>query len=243
MWGDLPPGARRLPVPERDAAPTHSFDLVFADSDPFGAPFTERVEGRAILFPVRYRFDAEQFSALVTAAGAMGEHTAYCRSTEAATDEIVELPLDYAVYKGVRDTTPTDENCLCSTHGTWGLLFSHEDHVVVGGVPAFVDRLLDGFPPIHDAPVSFDVTSEMEPWSPEGAADATDMVAHYESQGARRTPPLIGVSAREQGAAFVAEVRRWRHDNGATIDWLPGLLAHIYGENDAQLMLDRAGLR
>jgi hypothetical protein len=243
MWGDLPPGARRLPVPERDAAPTHSFDFVFANWDPFGAPFTEQAVARAILFPVRNLFDEEQFAALLTAAGAIGEHTAYFRSTEAATDVIVELPLDYAIYAGVEDAAPPLERCLCSTQGNWGFLFSHEDHVVVGGVSAFVDALLDDFPPIHEAPVNFDVTSEMEPWLPEGGAGGADMVAHYESQGARRTPPLIGVSAREQGAAFVAEVRRWRDDNGATIDWLPGLLAHIYGDTDAQLMLDRAGLR
>ena len=68
------------------------------------------------------------------------------------------------------------------------------------------------------------------------------MAAHYEEQGAPRRP-LIGVSARDQGAAFVAEVRRWRDAYGADIDWLPGHLAHIYGPSDAERMLERAGLR
>jgi len=246
MWRHIPQGARKLSNIQEGYALRAGFGQVFVDSDPFGTPFAAQAESRAILFPVRF-LDEEQVSALSSAAATIGERNAFLQWTEGPESGVVELPLEYTIYKTLIAGAGALENRLCSTQGTWGLLFSHEDHVVVGGTHAFVEALLDRFPPVQEAPVSYDVSPDMESWGESEAPGsarllAEDMAAHYERQGARRTP-LIGVSARDQGASFVAEVRRWRDAYGADIAWLPGLLAHIYGPSEAELMLDRAGLR
>src|SRR5262249_7335187 len=124
MPRDIPPGARKLSDVEEADALSSRFGCVFAGSDPFGTPFVAQVESRAILFPVRYRFDEAQFFALSSAAAAMGESTAFLQWTEDTRAGVFELPLEYPIYKRLMGVGGALENRLCSTRGSWGLLFS-----------------------------------------------------------------------------------------------------------------------
>jgi hypothetical protein len=248
MRGPLPPRVRILEPQEQNELAEPAFAAVFASSDPFGQPFHPAVEARALLFPVSFFLNEPQFKAFSAAVRTTGESTCYLQITEVADDSefaaVLELPLDdFATY--LETTTKVLlplENALWSCHGGWGLLFSHEHHLLLGGPRLFVDTLLDAFPRSEDAPLSIEVTPDLEPWAADDSPDGEDLAAHYIEQGARHSEPLVGLSAREQVGAFVVEVRRWRDDWGTRIDWLPGLLEHLYGQQESRQLLFRAGL-
>ena len=122
MWRHIPQRARKLSNIQEAHALSSCFGQVFVDSDPFGTPFAAQVESRAILFPIRFFLDEEQFSALSSAAAAIGERNAFHQWTEDTRPGpgVVELPLEYPIYSSLITGVGALENRLCSTHGTFG---------------------------------------------------------------------------------------------------------------------------
>ena len=219
-----------------------AFDTVFASTDPFGTPFQPSVAQKALLFPVSCALKEAQLEALASAAAVVGEHEAYSVCTEDQSGETFEISLgDFATYDAaMRPSHGVLENAVFSQEGTWGLLFSCEHHVLAGGPTEFVETLLDHFPRSEEAPQTIHVTPDIEPFT---GTDIDDIAAHYLNQGAHATEPLVGLVAREQVGSFVAEWRRERDDWGHNIEWLPRLLEHLYGAEESQNLMLRAGLR
>jgi hypothetical protein len=57
---------------------------------------------------------------------------------------------DLAPAKDASTFGPTGETALISSSAQWGILISHEDHAIVGGPAAFVEALIEGFPPFEE---------------------------------------------------------------------------------------------
>lgn len=150
-----------------------AFRQVFASTDPFDAPFTDAMTERAILFS-SFRLDAGEAVALADAAREAGDRGVYVTMTERPVDRPFVrsdpergvpddgepqdwfVPFtDLAAYVSSQSASGLPvmaENALLSPSGTWGAIFSHEWHVVVGGVAPFVERLLDRWPDRDLAP-------------------------------------------------------------------------------------------
>ena len=144
---------------------------VFASLDPFDEPFTPVAKDRLILYPAEgYELSVGAWSGLTTAARSIGEATAYFATVEGqragTLDTVWEVGLSSettswfssSATDGTRN--PVAESAIWSPAGTWGLLISHEQHVVVGGTEDFVRRLAVHFPDVYEQAASFvrDVT-------------------------------------------------------------------------------------
>lgn len=140
-------------APERwESEYGNAFRAVFQSTDPFGAPFTERMTSRCLLYPVPYLLEPEQFDAVVAAARVTGDY----RLCISVTEEFDGLSgaraehylLDYwegAEYQRL-SAVGVLENAVYSPRGQWGLMMSHEQHAVAGGPRAFLDTLASRFP-------------------------------------------------------------------------------------------------
>jgi hypothetical protein len=242
----LPPRVRRLTAEERATEAEPAFSSVFASKDPFGTPFQPDVERKALLYPVSDKLERGQFDALSGAAAAVGEDAAYHLITELEDEDMaaaLELPLDdYAVYAAAMQAShPLLERALFSRQGTWGLLFSRENHLLAGGPARFIDLLLDRFPAAESPPVMIDVSPEDMQRLPEGLSDIDDVAAYFGEHGTR-AEPLSGLGTRDQVGAFAVEVRRWQDDYGTNPAWFERLLEHLYGPSEAARILAPAGL-
>lgn len=127
-----------------------AYERVFRSTDPFDAPLRPR--NRAILFPVAFTLDREQFESLVGAARAVGDEALCVTITEGDSSEqrpddrhwLVDF-WDFTEYQGL-PALGALENAIYSPEGRWGLLISHEQHAVVGGCEAFMEALVGHWP-------------------------------------------------------------------------------------------------
>jgi hypothetical protein len=229
---------------ERELA-ERAFAAVFRSADPFHEPFSADVEARAILFPIETELEAGQFKAVADAARRLDETDMFFRWQEASAELLGRIwritdfnSYDAIAYRGW-------DSALWSTAGRWGMFISHEGHGVVGGTARFIESLLAGFPQTEDVRTTFFVTPEMPPPkldAPDPSARVDQMFDHYLAAGARVDPPAR-VAATDQGFAFAVECARSMNEEGADITWLPALLRHIYGREEARKILERSGLQ
>ncbi|MBX5445620.1 hypothetical protein [Sphaerobacter sp.] len=114
--------------PELRAA-REAFHRVFRSGDAFTAPFQAGVQGRAILYPVVYFLQPEDYEPIAAAAQSLGETLAYASTVEMYRGDgwnkyhHWEVELDSYVY----DLLDEDEDwismvgqALYSVKGTWG---------------------------------------------------------------------------------------------------------------------------
>jgi hypothetical protein len=143
---------RTLAVSEWKREYASAYSRVFLHSDPFDAPFTEAMESRALLYPVAYTLERDEYEVVAQAAHVVGD-SAMVLSIPKNGDDIdpLEYPVhwllefeDFTEYELTRASI--HENALYSPAGKWGLLVSHEQHMVVGGSVEFVETMVRGFP-------------------------------------------------------------------------------------------------
>lgn len=189
---------------------------VFVDDDAFGCPFAAEVEARAILYLTSYDLSAPQLAVLAEVAGRVGDVGYYYSAIErivsvedvgggvtrrelargaSANPQPDEVEDAWVRFDDTDRPPAWGENLIHSAHGTWGLMFSHEWHTLVGGSRRLVDELLDAWP-----------------------------IESYESP------------AREQVHDFIEDAREWPDAQ----TWLPKHIAHVYGEDEARRLLERA---
>lgn len=139
---------------------------VFDSLDPFDEPFTANAPQRLILYPAHgYELSDSAWSALTVAALALGDRTAYYATVEgqaarelqsvwevALSDETAAW-FESSASNGTRN--PLAESALWSPSGGWGLLVSHEQHVIVGGTNEFATQLLAHVPDADEQAKSF----------------------------------------------------------------------------------------
>jgi hypothetical protein len=146
---------RALTPEEFEEEAGDAYRRVFASTDPFDAPFRKAMSARAILF-ASSKLTHGELQSLANAARHMGDHGFYVTCTERLAEEqsvMIEPryePQDWYVAFSKADAYLRFpfmvESALVSPSGNWGAIFSHEHHVVVGGVPPFVELLLDDWP-------------------------------------------------------------------------------------------------
>lgn len=186
-----------------------ALEMVFESLDPFDKPFKAGASQRAILYPAEgYELGAEAWSALSAATRAVGESSAYYATVEG--QEARELESVWAVRLSAQARTwfeasatdgtrnPIAESAIWSTQGTWGLLISHEQHVVVGGTDEFMARLVANVP--------------------DAAAQARTFIAdvtHFAGGVDRRPPWLTALLTHIYGDARAHELLRAGADGDA----------------------------
>ena len=129
-----------------------AFRAVFQSTDPFGAPLTERMTWRGLLYPVPYLLEPEQFDAVVAAARATGDDR-ICISVTEEFDGLSGARAEHCLFdywEGAEyqrlGAVGVLENAIYSPRGQWGLMMSHEQHAVAGGPRIFMDELASRFP-------------------------------------------------------------------------------------------------
>ena len=143
-----------------------ALSTAFKSLDPFDEPLQEALADRLILYPaVGYELPDAWFEALTRAAATVGEPSAYHAAVEGETgfelEDVWELGLtpdtlrwfETSATDGSR--TPIVENAIWSTSGSWGLLISHRQHVVLGGPPAFVEHVRRSIPEADEHAIRF----------------------------------------------------------------------------------------
>jgi hypothetical protein len=127
------------------------FHRVFANTDPFGYPFTSAVDAVLVFYPIEgYWLTRPQYDSVVNAARALGDSTFYLSLVEHSGDWVArgehwlcKFPR-YEEYRGIESLVL--ENALYSSSGRWGVLISHESHALVGGSREFVHHVMTGYP-------------------------------------------------------------------------------------------------
>jgi hypothetical protein len=129
---------------------------VFRETNCFGQPLKSNTEG-ALAFPDGlYSPTTEQFDRLALAASRLDETDAYIAVTEGTgSPSDIELVWRFDLREspyGALNQHHTDvwapalENAIFSTNGSWGIVFSQEDHAVLGGSKLFVSNFASRFP-------------------------------------------------------------------------------------------------
>jgi len=220
---------------ERRARPVR--DELFVSLDAFEEPFATTVSQRALLFPISRELEKCQFAALQRAARAVGDDTLFLELLAYAEQDgrYWEIPVgDEDPYAGIEYL---QENVIFSSSGQWGFLISNEDHAVGGGRPDFMKVVADEFPPTEEPTqhVFAPATNPLEDLSKE---------ASFEDKLERIVAESVPIEVRS-GAAFgdeqaLAFIEFWKmFRKAAEVEWLPGLLTHIYGEQRAEQILRR----
>ncbi len=135
----------------------NAYYKIFKKTDPFGRMFNDIIKQKIILCPTNgYYLNKEQFNALMKTSKALGEASFYLYETEGCfLDDLEEKniysfgygevsnKISYEEYKNLKIVL---ENALYSTKGSWGVIISHEDHAVLGGVDGFVSLFKKNYP-------------------------------------------------------------------------------------------------
>jgi hypothetical protein len=170
----------RVPSP----AARQTFFRVFAGQDPFASPFRASVIPAFVVFyPTDfYHLTQAQWSLVFSAAGELGDpHATFgmieapdCWAPAGAVAGIEHPfhavgPDDHPLYK---QTTLALESALWGVR--WGVMTSHLDHALVGGPPAFLDRIRAGHNVDRDLATFLHATRQQRetPWYQELAARA-----------------------------------------------------------------------
>jgi len=118
-----------------------AWNAVFAGRDPFVDSLQQDLKRCGLFFPTDgYHLTDEQFRAVMSAARAVGDSQFVVSEVEYAGDFFRRgrhwlCPVDeFASYV---ELPLVLENAVYSPAGKWGLLVSHEQHAIVGGVGSF----------------------------------------------------------------------------------------------------------
>jgi hypothetical protein len=155
---------RELNQVEWHAELRKGFECVFRDADPFEAPLRHSVMHRALLYPVPYLLERDQFDSVIEAARKEGDDS-FCVSitegadTLAGRSERIHWIFDYWEYEEYRDLQIAGvlENAVYSPNGKWGMLVSQEQHAIVGGSASFIRSLSNSFPNYGESASAFTV--------------------------------------------------------------------------------------
>lgn len=177
------------------------YEHVFTTGNPFESPFTSAIESRMILFPVHYMMETSLARAITKASAQLNENSFYLSVLERPAAEEPDRPYHWHIafaeleqYRSLGYPFVL-ENAVYSERGTWGLMFSHERHAVLGGPSEFVQVVAQELPKL------------------------TDQVEN-----------------------FIATWKKNQKRLGSNVEWLPGLLRHVYGDEQAQKLMTKADL-
>jgi hypothetical protein len=158
---------------------------IFAEEKPISSgPFSESICERKILFDWRFKYSIEEplISSLLEAAELVGDSGFYLRSHLPQNDETVAwyVPFSEIALYTERQGSPlraatTFEQTLISPSAQWGILTSHETHMLLGSTEKFMNEFRKLVPDVDNQVFQFlehweDVKdsggSSVESWMP-----------------------------------------------------------------------------
>ena len=135
-------------------------EKIFAGEDAFSpAPFTKGIPVKKILFDWRYKYSVGSplIQCLIEAAKYVGDSGFYLRGRVSELDDVaawyvpfseIESYLDYANSPLAAATS--FEQTLLSPSGKWGILTSHETHMLLGCTQQFFDKFKELVPGLEN---------------------------------------------------------------------------------------------
>jgi hypothetical protein len=149
------------------------FLKVFKGIDPFHEVFNDAVVERLIIYPTDgYYLTPEQFEALLNAANIVGDSEIYISEVESESDcftagesdrkyqckhWVVENQIQLNQYYELPIVL---ENAIYSPQGKWGIIISHEEHALLGGMNEFMKYFKASYNKWNEDTESFIVTWE-----------------------------------------------------------------------------------
>ncbi len=127
-----------------------SWNEIFKTNNPFSYPFQNSIESISVFYPTNgYYLSEDQFQAISLTAKEFNE--------EAFAISIIEYEGDCFKkddhwicnnihYEDYIDMPINLENTIYSLNANWGLIISHEDHAIIGGSKAFIEKLKNNYP-------------------------------------------------------------------------------------------------
>jgi len=139
----------RILLPDESAEAMRAFRMVFQSDNPRDCPFASSIPRRALWYPTMLGLDldARHVVALNTAARLVGDDAYYVtvlvRNPAAPPDPRNQWLVPLSSPEEYRDLrfALNFETAHYSPKGAWGLMFSHEEHAVVGGSAPFAESL------------------------------------------------------------------------------------------------------
>jgi hypothetical protein len=138
-----------------------SFWSVFQNTNAFDAPVRQGMQAKALLYPVSYLLDENEFAALASAAQAEGDDSLYLSITEEFADydgtNASHWLLNYWEYSEYceLDRIGVLENAMYSPAGRWGILISQEQHAIAAGTKSFIESLHSNHPEWRESLTAF----------------------------------------------------------------------------------------
>ncbi len=129
------------------------FNSVFAEANPFGEPFRPSIQPRLLLYSIQWHLHEPWLEPVTRAIQAFGEKgfyvTALSRPVQEKPGEVYHwyVPLDQANQYGSR--VFSQENAIYSVLGRWGMIFSDEDHALVGGPRLLISSIQNAVPDVE----------------------------------------------------------------------------------------------
>jgi len=128
------------------------YEQVFNSTSAFEMPFVASIQARAILFPIHYIMEKPFRRALMKAAKDLNEESFYLSVLERPPAEKQDRA--YHWHIGFKEVDLYEslgypfvlENAIYSDRGSWGLMFSHEGHAVIGGPENFLESVIKALP-------------------------------------------------------------------------------------------------
>lgn len=148
---------RRLTNIEYDREMRAAFDKVFADPFSF-RPFAPTIANRAVLYPVGWKLDKIEFSAVISAVKAIGDKEIYLSVHNKIFPSVNEQHDHLAISIDSKDAYHAiDEAEVSAWHqffysasGIWGIILNEEEYAMVGGNQLFVSTLFANLPISHE---------------------------------------------------------------------------------------------
>jgi len=131
-----------------------AWDAVFKSKDPFSYPFAPGVEASMVFYPTYgYCLEPPQYDAVVAAARAMGDEAFLLSIVECQEDWVARgiergehRLCGFPSHQEYQSIGLPLESSMYSPKGKWGVLFSHEDHALVGGSGQFIAAVKARYP-------------------------------------------------------------------------------------------------
>lgn len=168
---------------------------IFIADDPYNESFAEGIQNRKILFEhCSYEMKPPLLTAIISAASARAEIGFFVSILDRPSEDKQHQPyhwyIPFSEIHTYHSLVGPLQNVAYSPAGSWGMMFSDEDHSLFGGLPDIIDTVQQMVPNLDRQVLDF-----LKAWE--------DYSYHY----------------------------------GSNVEWIPRLLNHVYGEEQAAELL------
>jgi hypothetical protein len=135
------------------------YRVVFANNDPYDAPFQPIIQPRLLLFEFQWSLSEPWLTPVVLAAKDLGEEGFYVSALGRPEPEKQTQPYHWYVPLKEADSygsvVISQENAIYSINGWWGIICSDEDHALVGGPEVLIGNIRKAVPDLEQRVYEF----------------------------------------------------------------------------------------